>query len=42
MLMRLTAAVPVGALLGGYLAYKLGHRAVSALGCCWRLRASSS
>ena len=32
MLMRLTAAVPVGALLGGYLAYKLGHRAVSALG----------
>ncbi len=32
MLMRLTAAVPVGALLGGYLAYKLGHRFVSALG----------
>ena len=32
MLMRLTGAVPVGALLGGYLAYRLGHRAVSALG----------
>ena len=32
MLMRLTSTVPVGALLGGYLAYRLGHRAVSALG----------
>ena len=32
MLMRLTGTVPVGALLGGYLAYRLGHRVVSALG----------
>ncbi len=32
MLMRLTGGVPVGALLGGYLAYRVGHRVVSALG----------
>ena len=32
MLMRLTVTVPVGALLGGYLAYRFGHRVVSALG----------